>query len=521
MQRTISVLIAIGVLIASAGTVCAQRYVAYSLRQAIRLTQEGKRDDSELTSLGGVTRVIGVIHDAKHSDLVLVGADLRELPPIYLDDLVTALRVRLVHDVWPMVSIDAPPRTPEGRPPVQIVRFRGPLPRTTFGGGLLNADLILKGYSLELLHPVEDVKSYKKLRVESVIESIESGGGRIRRVRWLTAEDTGQAVNALKRRGIVDDESYEFRFWFYPHKPYNFVPRAGIFCIEELRIEVLERLIAVPGQSGSAGPESVAPQYVAQPAKEFADTFTQRFQAIAAAFPELDRLKCLFDLVAIAQGIAELESDFDLTYLLSEYPLSDIEMPDTVDLTDLCCLIEKSDGSVHAVRISGGVELRPEIRRLNGGRVEMLQKIVIESRPTPDALTWQLDLSGWNMLNAHDLENVKKKLTTRPVSRWAPRRTGSTLFEQSVVLAPPGKQGAPGMGRFDGFDSLPVNGTFVNPAPVRGVRELGGVSMRMEISEESFIRRPDGKLKSLRDSILKGSSSADALDRPAENNEEK
>ena len=108
-------------------------YVAYSLREAIFQTRNGLSSDN-LLKLGSITRVAGMVYDREGRDVILVGIADGTLPSATFDDFVVALRARLLHNSWPLVSIDPVPEPDESKN--QMVRFDGQIANTAFGKSL-------------------------------------------------------------------------------------------------------------------------------------------------------------------------------------------------------------------------------------------------------------------------------------------------------------------------------------------------------------------------------------------------
>ena len=91
--------------------VLAAEYVAFSLRVAqkrIVSTPMGKdyrKLHPEVFTLGGITKIRGLVYDRKNEDVILVGERDPERSILTLDDFVVALRARFIHGKWPLVSI--------------------------------------------------------------------------------------------------------------------------------------------------------------------------------------------------------------------------------------------------------------------------------------------------------------------------------------------------------------------------------------------------------------------------------
>ena len=471
MRTTNTLLLSAALLLVSSANLFAERYVAFSLREANRLAQSSDPLPAQLSSIGEITRVVGLVEESKTDDLVLVGAALEELPPIAFDELVTAFRARMVHQVWPMVSIDSTPGTYDpgsksfGK---QVVRFRGPLAGTLYGKNLLQQDILLKMCSLERLkiEPSADreLKSYKALRVEHAIKHLQANGSQVVSERWLTPDNTASELEALQDHRLLQRHSYQHRFWFHAEKPDN-TPAEGAFCIDELKVVVQEELVedfAAPGETSEA---ASAPAHIIAPAEQFSRSFSENLSLAARSYPKLLKLKALYDLVAVAEAVRQTQCDLDIDFFLDEYPLQSVSTPETIDLIDLCCRLDTSDGSRHLIRISGGIEVHPDIGWLNEGDVTVLTKIVTESRPRQDALSWDVPLHGWEMPNAQDLRGLVHGSGGRQFLRGTP--PGANFFSQTFELAPPGLGNFPKARTFEEFAPRPVNGVFVNPRPER------------------------------------------------------
>ena len=97
----------------------------------------------------------------------------------------------------------------------------------------------------------------------------------------------------------------------------------------------------------------------------------------------LQRLKVLFDLVAIAEGIAHLESDRPvLNHLIEEYLVKEEETPATYQLVQRVGEFRSPDGVAAIVQLSGGIELEAILLALEDGDLGALKTAVLSSRPS-------------------------------------------------------------------------------------------------------------------------------------------
>jgi len=477
----------------------AATYFAFSLREASNRAQAGQKS-KELLTLAGITRIVGMVHDQK-KDVILIGKNLSDLPGASFDDFVVALRARLVHDQWPEVSIDPAEDSPKTG--LQKVSFRGGIMGTRFGLDFLNCDIFLKKYSLEIIPPIGRIHSYKLLSARNIKTSLEAKGVRVGQIRWLGDGDSVMVVEDLHGRGIESEESSQIRFWFAPMEPYQFVAREGVFCIKELRLGVQqERITAsttIQQNNNSLGLEKAG--------SLFAKQFTEHFYEMANSQPLLKRLKILYDLVAVAEGIRGIENRPDLSYLLKKYPVSSAKTAQNYRFIQIFGFVERADKQQHIIRISGGIKFKTELKWLNYGDVTPLKKIVLQTRPSPSALSWRLPLNSWQMPNSQDRKKISEP--KRESQRVQREDSGTIVSTQSFVLGPLEDSQSDSSRKFWGFPPPPPPPPL--PVFVPTIEYLSGVSIDIEVQEESFKKDKSGDIKKLRDDILKSRPKSDSL----------
>jgi len=467
-------------------------FIAFSLREA-SLQAKGGNQEPELWGLGGINRIAGMIYDAEGKDIILIGFNRPELPPARLDDLVVALRARVSYGEFPLVSIDPVSDTENTK--LQQVRFDGHLEDTAFGKDFLQCDVLLKRYSLQQAKDVPGVPSYNALVAEDIREETERDGARVTELRWCDAAEGARILESSRGARVErSEEPYQARFWFRGQekfkvacKPDEFRPE--VFCIRELNIIVRSESL----QDNAQGPK--------HPARErFERAWTEHFDEVCRQYTELKRLKQLYDLVAVAdvvRAVQKVEEQPYLAHFLDDYQVAREPTPRTYDLAELYGVVDRSDGMQRLVRISGGIELRPEVRLLNHGDVTQLRSVVLGSRPSAQSLTWRLPLEGWNVPNAGDLglpDDAGKKQK---------QKAGCSVLHQSVLLNPKGATDDNSR-RFGGFGPPPPP-----PPPLRGV------SMQMVVTEGSFEADGSGALQRQADALIKSRPSSGDLSWPA------
>jgi hypothetical protein len=214
-------------------------------------------------------------------------------------------------------------------------------------------------------------------------------------------------------------------------------------------------------------------------------------------YPVLRKLKMIYDLTAVADAVAQLQQQEDLpflAYFLREYRRVPCRTPRQYPLKEMTGVATRNDGATELIYVSGGVELRPErevVKDLNAGSVYGFRDLILKTRPSPDALTWELPLAGWRMPNGRDLFDVSKPKTSGQsfplASDKAQPLPGCYIFAQSVTLRPSTGSQAGRTGEvFRGFSlsqaltvglprNLPTykwNGVFVDPNLVRNTKPL-------------------------------------------------
>lgn len=468
----------------------AGRYVAFSLRQAAQQAQTGPKS-TDLLTLAGITRVVGMVH-APEGDIILVGRVIEGLPGARLDDLVVALRARVVRDETPTVSIDPTAETPVTG--LQRIRFLGGIERTQFGKDLEDCDVYLKRYSLSLIPTIREIQSYRALVESELATRLQADGVRIGATEWLKETDRAASVQGLEGRSIKAEASRHTRFWFTPLGRPRLWLRDGVACIRELRLCVQQEVIGEAAANGT--PESATAS--GKTAGElFAQQFTEHLREATTAQPLLQRLKVLFDLTAVAELVRHLENPPDLSFFLKEYPVPVVPTSETHELIRIAGIARRSDGLQHALEISGGIEFKMDIEWLSRGDCSFLRGIVLKTRPSPTSLAWTLPLETWRMLNSRDLDRPENNEASlfRPA---VPQDPGCSVFVQSFALEPPGAGRTGGLGAFRGF----------SPPPAAC---LNGVSMRIEISNELFEQDSSGELAQKRERIMENRPDNESL----------
>lgn len=317
--------------------------VAFSLRQAESLMRAGKQI-AELTSLGGITEIFGLVHDKATNDAVLVGRRQDGAASLSLDELATAVQARIVRQEWPLVSIDKVADTQ--RTGLQQIRWEGGVAETSFGAKLLAADEFLKNAALGLAPSTGlPFKPYFDLCAESAA--------------------SGQMTACSSR------------FWFHTADA-TLLAREHVFILEGLRIGV--RSIRVAGASQN---DVLADRYAA--------AFSANFDSVAQRRAEVAALEPLFDAVAVAHGMESLPADI-VDFWAHRYK------PVRAHTPSQCRLIRRQkqvNAGSAVLELNGGVDTRVFVQRLRDRDHIAFQEAVLKTRPAAETLSWSVPLSAW------------------------------------------------------------------------------------------------------------------------------
>lgn len=408
-------------------------FVAYSLRESENLAKLKVPSAEGFLNLGGMTRIVGMVHDKVNQDVIIVGKKVPGLPPGSLDDLVVALRSRLVASVWPMVSID--PNEGTAKTGLQTVRFRpADIEYSFFGKRIYQCDVTLKQYSLGLLSTIEGIMSYKDLCHRYISAELASSGRKIEHEFWQPYADSEPTLQKSKNRPIKDEKNLQCRFWFYPLDTSEVIEVEDVLVIPELHLGVKKEVTGTE-------PKDL---YKSEPsqdraADDFSSQFTENLSAAESRYEVLKSMRLLYSMVAVAEGIGRLMNRPALDYFSYDYEIKPVEPPKDYKLIEILGVYHLAGGADYLMRISGGVELKAIIRKLNGGDVSGLRDAVLKSRPTPDALYWRLPLRGWQ-LTREDQQRVESDKGSIPSQGRSEvtesNRIGFSLSRQSYLLEP-------------------------------------------------------------------------------------
>lgn len=497
--------VSFGVLVCVLSVACRdpqKAFVAYSLREAECRLTGGARRTKELTELGGITRLAGMVFDARDNDLILVGQKQRDADKITLDDFAVALRSVLALREYPLVSLD---RTESTAMSGQLgVRFQGGVEDTKFGKDMLEADILLKKLSLGLVPSKSyGVSPYLSLCLDHLQQKYagapQTGALPVNeKTRYYYALSHDQLQDSILHsctgtlglgvashgspQTLADGTRIGSRFWLYPLNP-SLAVRDGVAAIQEVGVTCLtEVLYAVI--DGKQEPDLT--QVRDEIGDEFAGQVSASFWRAAQDHREFRRVKTLFDLVALAKGIDLLTPKPDLNYWLTAYQPGHVPSTRSYGMITSISRTAGPSGQLEFLEVSGGIELDPIVLRLRAGDVTALREAVLRSKPTGGhPLAWQVPLEGWRIPGADPISGDKDEASGRGSANGGffldvkLLSIGSAAYNTEAMVSGKHRPMLVGMPAFRGA------GVSVSPQPVKVDRRQTGLWGKVLLSRPS------------------------------------
>jgi len=435
---------------------------AFSLREANRLLSQGKNGEGRLNTMAGITRFAGMVFDEENSDIILVGRVSPQLPPVTIDDFIVALRSRLQGKDYPRVSIDRVEHTDKSR--LQDVRFDGGIQKTGFGYDFLQSDIVLKKYSLDLLTGITGIKPYLKHYEQSTKQKLKKENQSIATVNWYSEEESKEVLEKQIGSSVKENSMAQSRFWFHVRPDKSFiVERDGVYVIEELSLGVKAETIVKETEDNDGKRKDGGRD---EAAEAFADEFTVAFTHASEKHKVLQRLKALFDLVAISEGIYHLDNRPSFEWLERKHAIKRKNTPQTYRLISRVGEFRTKEKVASLVELSGGIELEAILLALEDGDVSALRTAVVESRPSPNTLSWRIPLDTWTMPNDISTETVSASENSPLQESGTSKKLGFGLTVQRYVF-----DEKPSTKKFNGF---PI------PPPMPPWKDIGSIPQKLD-----------------------------------------
>lgn len=321
----------------------------------------------DVSRLCGVTKLHGFVVDlgeaSKEGDIILLGEVDPDLPSLYLDDFVVALRnawrkyARLEGNTYyysvPGCSID-----PDSKTLIELQQIA----RTIFGSSS-------EGKSEEVIQKWKRVGAKpQKVRVMGVpsdshfakvmvdadyyAKRLVDGSESLNIKGFVSLVDMNlnkAKEDIINHRPISIPTQCLNRFWFFPGEN-DYVEDQGVVLINRCEVTLLTEQEFITHSGDIAGSGMADPF-----AQKFAENFTERYEQIAYEKPIYAELESLFRFVSLAQAMkfrdAISQTGIDLDFLMTQYAISETQVPQT--LPGIANVKEFS----HKANIPGGMSI--------------------------------------------------------------------------------------------------------------------------------------------------------------------
>jgi hypothetical protein len=348
----------------------------------------------------GMRRVLGYVLDGKNKDIVIVGRGSGSTPALHVEDLAVALRNVWDMDQAPGCSID-PDATvmnelrklnqdKSAKPGTQKFK-RTNRSWEKICSGLQSVRVMGVPFDSRFAKVMVDADYYMKRLVNG---SVTLGIDGFNSLTGLTLD--------VVRRDLKRGDSVSIppmihnRFWFAAGDN-SFLSDEGAIWIKESKVILLteEEFLTKTGEIRGRGRPN-------QLARKFCELFSEKYGRIAKKRPIYAELENLFRLVALIKTMkhkgAQQEAGLNMQYLLTGYPVGKTPVERSFPGLSNFSEIRQHKGRMiyrFCLRSCGGVAMapaindrviRPDVR----GTTRVLRHDVIKSRPSGDALSWEV-----------------------------------------------------------------------------------------------------------------------------------
>jgi hypothetical protein len=155
---------------------------------------------------------------------------------------------------------------------------------------------------------------------------------------------------------------------------------------------------------------------------KFAHDVESAFNDLAVQFPQLRRVRQIYSVLALAEGLHDAPSLPDLNYILNQHRVRAVPTLESMRVLEA--------PGAKRLRMSGGVELKALMIRLQDGDATALRDAVLRTRPDAAALTWPLPISRWQIASDAGTDSEKEDDQSPPPGTFG--KLGSTINYQIV-----------------------------------------------------------------------------------------
>lgn len=337
----------------------------------------------EVYRLGYMSKPVGLVFDPVSGDIILIG-EKGNTSNLFLDDFVCALRPRYNYDEYPWLTIDPEENSVEAK--WHQVKMSEEIKDTHFGRVFFESDYLLKKISLNLI----------KLKIP----------------RFKTQYHF--MIEERKKGGFIYS-----RFWFHP-SPVEILASKNVLFINKYPIKVSSDSLYTP-------------------CVRFAESFTSRFDEFAEKMPIFEDLQNVQRWVGIASSISAMKCSPDLDFWREDYKIEEIQTPGKVKA------LSNFYGDLNSLlKCAGGIDttiLNLRLKAKDSTALSVLANLVINSRPSEDALFWSFSLQEYKFSFAEqsgvDVSEIEE-LIAKGVTSALKKESNETIenFSEVIRLAP-------------------------------------------------------------------------------------
>jgi len=361
---------------------------------------------AELTSLEGMTEIIGYLVDTPNRDLVLIGRVRKGAPRLLLDDFVTGLRVAsdkyLIekhggkYRTNPAVSIDPHPETLADLNNIESEIFQ------TGDQGRIHTGIkrwltVAQGpQDTRILGMPHGYLAYYALMADYAMKHIVDGTVQVPGITSLTdlhAKTPNRAASSLNR------------FWIVADPPPTYVQQDGAILLRSFPIGLkteAETLINKQKIAGSGKEDPMAKQFCGSFAQHYYDQLVKQkyYGELASGFRWIGLTRLMHDKSAFeSSGM----SAADVELYMNEYQPAVLDIPGT--LAGVANIKETKTPTNNGEKISwlmtvGGVDIGVHIPADHllpdsTGEVRVISRAALAARPSPKAHSWRFFAPGF------------------------------------------------------------------------------------------------------------------------------
>jgi len=374
----------------------------------------------EVMELAGITCITGYTVDERTRDLIVLGEVERGAAALHVDDLAVAFRSawlkyadRRGHTIYyqdPGCSIDPDPA---------VVQQLSELAQIEVSDQTMDqwCDICDQPQQVRVMGVPFDSR-FARVMVDAdyLMKRLADGSVQVQAPGFASLGDIAYAriSNELDAGRTPREERISLnRFWFYPGKA-QFRERDGVTEIEHCPVTLLteEQHLTAEGLTGLRRPDPEALRFV--------QGFSAHYHDIARARPIYQELEGLFRMAALAKLVKYDGAQVDLDYLMNRYSVPAVKVARTLPGVSRVQTIERKrtiEGGYETLRMwlpsCGGVNMGYKIGPDNYQRTTPRssakparpgskspktpakqsagkKKAVLKSRPSPDALSWDV-----------------------------------------------------------------------------------------------------------------------------------